>query len=43
LREGTVEALDQLNLSLLLLGLVEKVDAVLTVGLVRGDDGMRFV
>ena len=43
MREGTVEALDQLKLSLLLLGLVDKVDAVLIVGLVRGYDGMRFV
>jgi hypothetical protein len=43
LREGTVEVLDQLKLSLLLLRLVDKVDAVLIVGLARGYDGMRFV
>ena len=47
MREGAVEALHceepQLKLSLLLLGLVEKVDAVLIVGLVWGYDGVRFV
>jgi hypothetical protein len=47
LREGAVEALDpeepQLELSLLLLGLVEKVNPALIVGLVRGYDGVRFV
>jgi hypothetical protein len=45
--EGAVEALDpeegQLKLSLLLLGLVDKVNSVLTVGLVRGYDGVWFV
>jgi hypothetical protein len=45
--EGAVEALDpeerRLKLSLLLLGLVEKVSPVLIVGLVRGYDGVRFV
>jgi hypothetical protein len=47
LREGAVEALDleepQLKLSLLLLELVEKVNPVLIVGLVRGYDVVQFI
>jgi nitrate reductase NapE component len=45
--EGAVEALDpeerRLELSLLLLRLVEKVNPLLTVGLVRGYDEVWFV